>query len=277
MVRKAGLESGKQAGERPSWLKRLLRRKRGHSSRSLCLTLLTSVARSNSTSALANDALSRSDLAVLFLELSTRFWYFSKSSYQINTIRCWNYYASTHLFVLSFLDNLLERLNAISRQRRRLYDSRFNHVDFLKKVGPELNINLLELDSSFHCSLWSIHGLVTGIVVISPDYWRIYRLKSMNKALLGSEYVSPRISPSFRRIDDLWGKWWAAERAFKVKIETTLESILSASSKSLRRTATWDSSAVLGKNLPKRLCTLCMLPTQQRTSTPDTDLDNGDS
>ena len=41
---------------------------------------LTSFARSSSISALAKDALSRSDRFVFFLEVSTRVWYFSKSS-----------------------------------------------------------------------------------------------------------------------------------------------------------------------------------------------------
>lgn len=41
-------------------------------------------------------------------------------------------------------------------------------------------------------------------------------------------------------------------------LKPALASILSASSKSLSSTATWVSSALLGKNLPNRLCMLCI-------------------
>lgn len=54
-------------------------------------------------------------------------------------------------------------------------------------------------------------------------------------------------------------RWWLTRSMDGEKCLETLASILSASSKSLRRTATWDSSAVLGNSLPKRLCTLCIM------------------
>ena len=108
-----------------------------------------------------------------------------------------------HLLISSLSDDFLHWLNAVLRFRRRFYDPCIDHCDLFKQIRPELVIRRVKVDRPLHYMAGGYRRLVSRIIVIGPNNWRIKCLEAVSESLLCTQNIPPRVSPYFGRVDDL--------------------------------------------------------------------------
>lgn len=121
----------------------------------------------------------------------------------INAKVCTLVKSAAYLPISPLLNDLSQGMYRVFGVRCRFDYSCLDCLNLLEKVSPESYVSFLEFDCSLHCAPRCFDRLMTGIVFFSSNDGRIYSLKSMNKALLCTKYVSPGVPPCFRALNDL--------------------------------------------------------------------------
>ena len=103
----------------------------------------------------------------------------------------------TYLTILPLFNDLLHRFQILFSVCSRIDNPCVDLIDLIHQISFELRITSLELLYSLKCARRSDHRLVTRITFASTDNWSIDRLKLVNKTVLNSKYVFPRITPGF--------------------------------------------------------------------------------
>lgn len=112
-----------------------------------------------------------------------------------------------HLLISSFPDDFLHWLNAVFRFHRRLDDPCIDHGHLFKQICPELIIRRVKLDRPLHYMMGRYHRLVSCVILIGPNDWRVHGLEAVRESLLCTQYIPPRVSPSFGCVDDLTNEY----------------------------------------------------------------------
>lgn len=108
-----------------------------------------------------------------------------------------------HLFISSLPDHFLHWLNAVLRFCRRFDDPCIDHCDLLKQICPELVIRRVKVDRPLHHMAGGCRRLVSSIIVVGSNNWRIKCLEAVSESLLCTQNIPPRVSPCFGRVDNL--------------------------------------------------------------------------
>ena len=112
-----------------------------------------------------------------------------------------------HLLISSFPDDFLHWLNAVFRFRCRFDDPCIDHSHLFKQICPELIIRRVKLDRPLDYVMGRYHRLVSRTILIGANDWRIHGLEAVSQSLLCTQYIPPRVSPGFGRVDDLTNKY----------------------------------------------------------------------
>ena len=108
-----------------------------------------------------------------------------------------------HLLISSFPNDFLHRLNTFFRFCSRLDDPCIDHGHLFKQIRPELIIRRVKLDCSLHYVMGRYYSLMSRIILVGPNDWSIHGLEAVSESLLCTQYIPPRVSPCFGRVDDL--------------------------------------------------------------------------
>lgn len=109
----------------------------------------------------------------------------------------------TDLLVSSLLDDLFHRMYAIFGILGWLYDPSVHKADLLQQIISKVIVRGLKFGRSLHYMSWCDNRLMTRVLLVGPNDGGVNGHKAMNQALLSPKYVPPRISPCFRRVNDL--------------------------------------------------------------------------
>ena len=107
------------------------------------------------------------------------------------------------LSVPSLLDDLFHRMYAVFGILGWLYDPTVHEADLLQQIVSKVIVSGLEFGRPLHYMPWCDNGLMTRVFLVSPNDGGVHSHKAVDQALLSPKYVPPRISPCFRRVDDL--------------------------------------------------------------------------
>lgn len=61
----------------------------------------------------------------------------------------------------------------------------------------------VKFDRPLHDMMGRYHRLVSRVIFISSNDWREHGLEAVTESLLCTQYISPRVSPGFGRVNDL--------------------------------------------------------------------------
>ena len=109
----------------------------------------------------------------------------------------------TDLLVSSLLYDLFHRMYAIFGILGWLYDPTVHEADLLQQIVPKVIVSGLKFGRPLHYMSWCDNRLMARVFLVSTNDRGVHGHKAMNQALLSSKYVPPRISPCFRRVNDL--------------------------------------------------------------------------
>ena len=108
-----------------------------------------------------------------------------------------------HLLISSLPDDFLHWLNAVFRFRSGLDDPCIDHGHLFKQICTELVIRCVKLYRPLHYRVGRYHRMVSRIIFISTNDWRIHGSETVSESLLCTQYIPPGVSPCFGRVDDL--------------------------------------------------------------------------
>ena len=84
-----------------------------------------------------------------------------------------------------------------------LYDPTVHEADLLQQIVSEVIVSGLKFGRPLHYMPRRNDRLMTRVFLVSSNDGGVHRHEAMDQALLSPKYVPPRISPCFRRVDDL--------------------------------------------------------------------------
>ena len=107
------------------------------------------------------------------------------------------------LSVPSLLDDLFHRMYAIFGILGWFYDPTVHKADLLQQIVSKVIVSGLKFGRPLHYMPWCDNRLMTRVFLVSPNDGGVQSHEAVDQALLSPKYVPPRISPCFRRVDDL--------------------------------------------------------------------------
>lgn len=107
------------------------------------------------------------------------------------------------LFVSSLLDDLFHRMYTIFGILGWFDDPSIHEADLLQQIVSKVIVSGLKFGRPLHYMSWCDNRLMASVLLVSPNDGGVHGHKAMNQALLSPKYVPPRISPCFRRVDNL--------------------------------------------------------------------------
>ena len=109
----------------------------------------------------------------------------------------------SNLSVPSPLDDFFHRVDGVSGILSRLDDSGVDKADLLKQIRPKIIVSGLQFGRPLHYFSLRDDRLMARVFLAGPNDGGIHSHEAVDKALLGAQDVPPRVSPCFRRFDDL--------------------------------------------------------------------------
>ena len=107
------------------------------------------------------------------------------------------------LSVPSLLDDLFHRMYAIFGILGWFYDPTVHKADLLQQIVSKVIVSGLKFGRPLHYMPWCDNRLMARVFLVSPNDGGVQSHEAVDQALLSPKYVPPRISPCFRRVDDL--------------------------------------------------------------------------